>query len=63
MKQEDKIQQYMKTPRFGERRTTLQVGIGTHILVIAYARRHNFSVREATEKLITAGLMLEENIK
>ena len=62
MKNNDKIQPYLKTPRLGERRTTIQVSIGTHVLIISYARKHNLNVRDAAERLISAGLALEERV-
>ena len=62
MKIEDRIQQYRKTDRLGERRTTLQLSVSLHILVVAYARKHDLSVRDATERLISAGLALEERV-
>ena len=62
MRNDDKIQPYLKTSRFGERRTTLQVGIGTHALIVAYARRHNLNVRDAVERLVSIGLAREEKI-
>lgn len=62
MKDTDKIERYVRVPRLEKRRTTIQINISTHILVTAYARKHNLGMRDATERLISAGLALEEGV-